>query len=60
LGDIDTEKALVNGKTYTRVMLSDFDSYSEAASTLKKVKDRSLADAFIVKYEDGKRTNKSR
>ena len=60
LGDIDTEKALVNGKTYTRVMLSDFDSYSEAATTLKKVKDRSLADAFIVKYEDGKRTNKSR
>ena len=60
LGDLDTEQALVNGKNFTRVMLATFSSYSEAVSILRKVKDRTLADAFIVKYENGQRTNKSR
>ena len=60
LGDIDTEQAQVKGRTYTRVMLADFNSYTEAATALKKVKDRSLADAFIVRYENGVRTNRSR
>ena len=60
LGDLDTEQALVNGKNFTRVMLATFNSYSEAVSILRKVKDRTLADAFIVKYENGQRTNKSR
>ena len=60
LGDFDTEKATVNGKTFTRVMLASFDNYDEAARILKKVKDRSLTDAFIIRYEDGARTNRSK
>jgi hypothetical protein len=60
LGDLDTEKTIVNGRSLTRVLIADFDTYERAASTLKKVKDRSLTDAFIVRYENGKRTSKSR
>jgi hypothetical protein len=60
LGDFDTEKATVSGKTFTRVMLADFNSYAQASEILKKVKDRSLTDAFIIRYENGKRTNKSK
>jgi cell division protein FtsN len=60
LGDFDMEKASVNGKNFTRVMLASFTSYDEAASVLKKVKDRSLSDAFIIRYENDKRTSKSK
>ncbi len=60
LGDFDTEKATVNGKTFTRVMLASFENYNEAVRILKKVKDRSLTDAFIIRYEDGNRTNRSK
>ena len=60
LGELDTEKALVNGKNFTRVMLTNFNSYAEAVTVLKKVKDRSLTDAFIIRYENGKRTSKNR
>ncbi len=59
LGDFETEIATINGKTFKRVLLT-CDSYAAAVSTLQKVKDRSLTDAFLVKYEDGKRTNKSK
>jgi tetratricopeptide (TPR) repeat protein len=60
LGNFDTEKVNANGKNLTRVMLANFTSYDEAVSILKKVKDRSLTDAFIIRYENGKRTNKSK
>ena len=60
LGDFDTEKATVNGKTFTRVMLASFENYDEAVRILKKVKDRSLTDAFIIRYENGARTNRSK
>lgn len=60
LGDFDTEKASVGGKTFTRVMLASYESFEKASSVLKKVKDRSLSDAFIIRYENGKRTNKSK
>jgi tetratricopeptide (TPR) repeat protein len=59
LGDFETETATINGKTFKRVLLS-CDSYAAAVSTLQKVKDRSLTDAFLIRYEDGKRTNKSK
>jgi hypothetical protein len=59
LGDFETEKASINGKSYTRIMLT-YDTYDAAASALRKVKERSLTDAFVVRYENGKRTNKSR
>lgn len=60
LGSFDTEKANISGKTFTRVMLAGYDTYTEASDVLKKVKDRSLTDAFIIRYENGKRTNKSK
>ena len=60
LGDFDTEKATVNGKTFTRVMLASFENYDRAVRILKKVKDRSLTDAFIIRYENGARTNRSK
>jgi tetratricopeptide (TPR) repeat protein len=60
LGDFDMEKVYIDGVNFTRVMLSSYASYDEAAIILKKVKDRSLSDAFIIRYESGKRTNKSR
>ena len=60
LGDFDTEKAVVGGKSFTRVMLANYDDYTEAVNVLKKVKNRSLTDAFIVRYENGKRTNRSK
>jgi hypothetical protein len=59
LGDFETEKALVNGKCFTRIMLA-FDSYPAAESAWRKIKERSLTDTFIVRYENGKRTSKSR
>ncbi len=59
LGDFETEIATINGKLFKRVLLP-CSSYSAAVSMLQKVKDRSLTDAFLVKYEDGKRTNKSK
>jgi tetratricopeptide (TPR) repeat protein len=59
LGDFETETATINGKIFKRVLIA-FDSYATAAATLQKVKDRSLTDAFLIRYEDGKRTNKSK
>jgi tetratricopeptide (TPR) repeat protein len=59
LGDFEIETATINGKTFKRVLLA-FDSYTTAVATLQKVKDRSLTDAFLIRYEDGKRTNKSK
>jgi hypothetical protein len=59
LGDLDMETAMVSGKKYTRVMLADFETYEGASAALKKIKSRSLNDAFIVRYENGVRTNKT-
>jgi tetratricopeptide (TPR) repeat protein len=59
LGNFETETATINGKTFKRILLS-FDSYTSAVAALQKIKDRSLTDAFLVRYEDGKRTNKSK
>ena len=59
LGDFETETVTLNGKLFNRVLLS-FDTYAAAAAALQKVKDRSLTDAFLIRYEDGKRTNKSK
>ncbi len=58
LGDFETERALINGRYFIRVLLA-YDSYAAAEATLKKTKERSLTDSFIVRYENGKRTNKS-
>ncbi len=58
MGEFDTEHAIVNGKTYTRVLLKQQNTYTEAISVLKKVKSRALSDAFIVKYENGLRADK--
>lgn len=59
LGDFETEIATINGKLFKRVLLP-CASYAVAVSTLQKVKDRSLTDAFLIRYEDGKRTTKSK
>lgn len=59
LGDFETEKVQINGKHFTRVMLS-YASYEAGMAALRTVKERSLSDAFLIKYENGKRTNKSR
>lgn len=59
LGDFETEIATVNGKRFTRVLLS-FDTHDEAAGALKKAKERSLNDAFLIRYENGKRANSNR
>ena len=59
LGDFETETAEVNGKRFTRVLFN-FDNYAAAATALRTIKDRSLADAFIIRYENGKRTNRSK
>ncbi|MDZ7877234.1 MAG: hypothetical protein U5L45_06165 [Saprospiraceae bacterium] len=59
LGDFETETATVNGKIYQRVLMS-LESYALAVAVLQKIKDRSLTDAFLIRYEDGKRTNKSK
>lgn len=59
LGDFETEIASVNGKRFTRVMLS-FDTYDAAAAALRTAKERSLNDAFLIRYENGKRVNSSR
>ncbi|MBL7817430.1 MAG: tetratricopeptide repeat protein [Saprospiraceae bacterium] len=59
LGDFDTEIAQINGKRYTRILLT-YNTYEAALSALQKVKSRSLTDAFIVRYENGKRINKSK
>lgn len=58
MGEFDTERATVNGKTYTRVLLKQQNTYTEAISVLKKVKSRALSDAFIVRYENGLRADK--
>ena len=58
MGEFDTEHATVNGKTYTRILLKQQNTYSEAVSILKKVKSRALGDAFIVRYENGLRADK--
>lgn len=60
LGDFDTETANVNGRMFTRVMLASFDNYNEAVRILRIVRNRSLTDAFIIRYENGVRTNKSK
>ena len=59
MGDFETETTTINGKRFTRVMFS-YNTYEAAAAALRKVKERSLDDAFVVRYENGKRTNKSR
>jgi hypothetical protein len=59
LGLLETEMVTINGKTFKRVLMT-FDSYATASAILQKVKDRSLTDAFLIRYEDGKRTNKSK
>jgi tetratricopeptide (TPR) repeat protein len=59
LGDFETETTTINGKTFKRILIA-FDSYTSAVAALQKVKDRSLTDAFLIRYEDGKRTNKSK
>jgi hypothetical protein len=59
LGDFETETATINGKTFRRVLIT-FESYATAVAALQKIKDRSLTDAFLIRYEDGKRTNKSK
>ncbi len=59
LGDFETETTTINGKTFKRILIA-FDSYTVAVAALQKVKDRSLTDAFLIRYEDGKRTNKSK
>jgi hypothetical protein len=59
LGDFETETTTINGKTFKRILIA-FDSYITAVAALQKVKDRSLTDAFLIRYEDGKRTNKSK
>jgi tetratricopeptide (TPR) repeat protein len=60
LGDLDMEKITLSGKKYTRALLAGFETYEGAVAALKKVKSRSLNDAFIVRYENGVRTNKMR
>lgn len=58
IGNFDTEKININGKNFTRVLFRAVPSYSEALTVLHEVKNRSLNDAFIVRYENGKRTTK--
>ena len=58
LGDFETEIVPINGKRFTRILLS-FNSFDAASAALRTVKERSLSDAFIIRYENGKRTNKS-
>ena len=59
LGEFETETAVVNGKRFTRVMLS-FDTLETATAALRKAKERSLNDAFIVRYENDKRVSSSK
>ena len=59
LGDFETETATLNGKLFNRILLA-FDTYAAATAALQKAKDRSLTDAFLIKYEDGKRTTKNK
>ena len=59
LGEFETEMALVNGKRYTRVLLS-FDTLETATAALRQAKARSLNDAFIVRYENDKRVSSSK
>lgn len=58
LGNFDTE--YLADKQMTRVLIASFDSYEAASTTLRKVKDRAFPDAFIVRYENGKRTSKTK
>ncbi len=59
LGEFETEIAVVNGKRFTRVLLS-FDTLETATAALRKAKERSLNDAFIVRYENQKRLSSSK
>jgi tetratricopeptide (TPR) repeat protein len=59
LGNFETEVVTINGKTFNRILIP-FNSYTSAVAALQKIKDRSLTDAFLIRYEDGKRTNKSK
>jgi hypothetical protein len=59
LGEVETETAVVNGTRFTRVLMA-FDTYEAAQKALKIIKEKSLSDAFVVRYENGKRTNKSK
>ena len=58
IGNFVTEKININGKNFTRVLLKGYDSYAEASSVLRELKNRSLNDAFIVRYENGKRVGR--
>lgn len=57
LGRLDTE--LIEAKGITRVLLSDFFSYSEAKNILSDVRQkRRFERAYIVKYRDGERVGR--
>ncbi len=58
IGDFVTEKSVINGKNFTRVLFKGNASYPEALAILREVKNRSISDAFIVRYENGMRVEK--
>ena len=58
IGDFVTEKPVINGKNFTRVLFKGNASYAEALAILKELKNRSITDAFIVRYENGMRVEK--
>ena len=58
IGDFVTEKSFINGKNFTRVLFKGNASYPEALAILREVKNRSISDAFIVRYENGMRVEK--
>ena len=55
LGGIGQEQITVNGKDYTRIMLGVYKDSDAATTALSKAKSLGFSDAFIVKYEEGKR-----
>ena len=54
LGAIETESVPQNPKI-VRVLLSSFPSKQEASSIMQQARGYGFADAFMVKYRDGKR-----
>ncbi len=58
LGRMDTE--FIPDKGWTRVLLADFYSESEARAMLETVRERGFEGAFIVKYRDGIRGKRVR
>ena len=49
------ETEAVPDKKVTRVLLANFHSKQEAKTILEQAKQYGFADAFLVKYRDGKR-----